>query len=771
VEGIELMHDDASASGIASCLDSSASVLIIGMRGSGKTFVGRSASEILGWPFVDADEYFVQVHKTGVKQFVHDKGWPAFRKAETEILKEIISTYGKGHVISLGGGIVETPAARDTLKKYAATQGPVVYVVREIDEIVAYLGSETARPAYGESVTDVFARRKPWYSECSNYEFVNYTGLLQAAADVSLSVKRGTREEIRRFFQHITSQNPNLSSNLIKGKRSYFLSLTYPDLTPALAHIDALSAGVDAIELRVDLLRAPADIDIRGAYISPPTYVATQLAALRRVSSLPIVYTVRSISQGGSFPDTAKKEAFELFNLGLRLGAEYVDVEITWPEKAISGLTKRKGSSKIITSYHDWSGNLNWSGPVVKEKHRLASKLGDIVKIVGKANKMQDNFELYDFRESVTAQQNAKPLIAINMGQEGQISRILNPTFSPVTHPLLPSKAAPGQVSFVEIQKALHLLGLLPAKQFYIFGNPITYSMSPTLHNTAFETLGLPHHYQILETETMIDNAEIKAVLERPEFGGASVTIPFKLDVISLLDTLSPAAKAIGAVNTIIPVLSEDVSSRTLHGDNTDWIGISESVRTKLELLITNITAPATTSPEPSLEPLTVPEAGLVIGAGGTARAALYALHKLGVKNVYLYNRTESKARALADEFSSTINISNAIRVVRQLDSWPEGIAPSVIVSTIPASGQTEIALTNTLFSGASRGGVVVDMAYKPAETPLLKLAKDAAPSWQLVTGVEVLLEQGYKQFELWTGRRAPRDMVAKEVFMRYNAT
>ncbi|KAF9471493.1 hypothetical protein BDN70DRAFT_938911 [Pholiota conissans] len=205
---------------------------------------------------------------------------------------------------------------------------------------------------------------------------------------------------------------------------------------------------------------------------------------------------------------------------------------------------------------------------LVKEKYEQASKLGDIIKIVGKASTIQDNFALYDFISAATSKPRAKHIIAINMSVEGQTSRILNSTFSPVSHPLLPNKAAPGQLSFRQIQQALHLMGLLPSRKFYLFGTPISQSMLPSLHNTAFDVLGLPHEYQLLETQDV--GEKIKVVITAPDFGGASVTIPYKLDVIPLLDKLTPAAEAIGAVNTIIPQISskQGGSSRVLIGDN-----------------------------------------------------------------------------------------------------------------------------------------------------------------------------------------------------------
>ncbi|THH16308.1 hypothetical protein EW146_g4315 [Bondarzewia mesenterica] len=752
VEGVEINNATAHASASRPADgDSAASVVIIGMRGSGKSFIGELASTTLGWPFIDADAYFEQKRKIGVREFVRQHGWPAFRVAETEHLIEILTENPTKTVISMGGGIVETPEARDVLKAYAR-EGPVVHVVRQIDEVVQYLGEETARPAYGEPILDVFKRREPWFAQCCSYEFVNHTDsalVVSDAASLPIIPSRGIREEVARFFCHITGRQPNLAPNLTRGKRSYFLSLTFPNITAALADLEEMTAGVDAIELRVDLLRSPEQIDAVGPVVPPIVYVADQIAAIRQKSTMPIVFSVRTSSQGGSFPDTAVKEAFELYGLALRVGVEYIDVEISWPEKRIKNLVSRKGHSQIIASWHDWSGNMKWDSAAVKDKYDVANMFGDIVKIVGKANSLEDNYALHAFVARVTASPDSKPVLAINMGVEGQLSRILNTTFSPVTHPLLPIKAAPGQCTFAEIQTALHLIGQLPAKKFYLFGIPIAHSMSPTLHNTAFQLLGLPYTYEILETEKV--DEEVLSAVASPDFGGASVTIPFKRDIMAHLDGLSPEAEVIGAVNTVIPLVKDD-GSKTLFGDNTDWLGIRSCIRARLPAAVHSV------------------DAGLIIGAGGTARAAIYALHSLGTKHIYLFNRTPSSAEVLLNAIPG----ANVV-LLDSLGSWPTGSpAPCVIVSTVPATATTTdesvsnaLLLPPTLFR--AEGGVVVDMAYRPAETPLLTLAKKA-DKWVMVKGVEVLLEQGYKQFELWTGRRCPRTVVARRVWEKYNA-
>jgi pentafunctional AROM polypeptide len=112
----------------------------------------------------------------------------------------------------------------------------------------------------------------------------------------------------------------------------------------------------------------------------------------------------------------------------------------------------------------------------------VAAQYGDIVKLVSKATTPSSNLALQAFAASHTA----KPLVALNIGVPGQLSRVLNVCLTPVTHRLLPNEAAPGQLSVAEIHQAQHLCGLLPARQFYLFGTPIGHSMSPTPAVLAF---------------------------------------------------------------------------------------------------------------------------------------------------------------------------------------------------------------------------------------------------------------------------------------------
>ncbi len=719
------------------------------MRGSGKTHIGSLAATALNRPFIDADEYFAESVGQSIAQFVGANGWPAFRAKETELLQEMMEKSVTGHVISLGGGIVESEGARRLLTEYCCKDGLVVHIAREIDEINIYLEEigvlTPSRPALGEPIQDIFARRQPWFVECSNYEYLNYTGL---AGQTNLAASKGSTQEVIRFFRFISGVDLN-KPTLSRSLPTAFLSLTQPDLGPVLNVIDDLTIGADAVELRVDLL-SPTGISPKSPAVPPEAFVALQLAGLRHHTGLPIVFTIRTKAQGGYFPDDSAEAYERLLALGRRAACEYLDIEVDMPDSVLSNAADRRGNSTLIGSWHDWSGEFAWNSQKVTQKFAACAAVGDVIKLVGTARAPSDNTALAQFVERM-ADKTDKPILAINMGQAGQVTRVLNPILTPITHPALPTAAAPGQMSAVQINQARHLLGILPAKQFYLFGTPISASLSPIIHNTGFTLLGLPHLYSLHETEQVDDS--IEAVMRLPNFGGASVTIPHKLSIMSHLNDVSEDARIIGAVNTVIPV--EGPAGRTLYGDNSDWRAILLLARSGL----------------PNKFVIDEATTGLVIGAGGTCRAAIYALHKLGLSTIYLYNRTSANAETVKGAFPSIYNII----CVDGLQSFP-GQPPTVIVSTVPGSSLNMeskgegLLITPELLS-SPYGGVAIDMAYRPNITALLQLVKEhEGKPWTAVSGVEILLEQAFVQFERWTGKRAPKGGMQKAAWAKYNS-
>ena len=225
--------------------------------------------------------------------------------------------------------------------------------------------------------------------------------------------------------------------------------------------------------------------------------------------------------------------------------------------------------------------------------------------------------------------------------------------------------------------------------------------------------------------------------------------MPHKLAVSRLCDEVKVHAKRVGAINTLI-VEEEEASEksadetlgaratrrRKIVADNTDWSGLVAAIRQKT----------------PSLSH--APETGLVIGARGASRAALYALHQMVCNiSIYLVNRTQSSAEAIAKDCRPIF----PIRVLPSLADVHADCAPDIIIGTIPADKKNDSYFPQALISQPQ--GICVDMAYKPGITPLLTAAKRNG-GWQTLSGVEVLLEQAFDQFRLWTGLPAPQDVM-----------
>ena len=276
------------------------------------------------------------------------------------------------------------------------------------------------------------------------------------------------------------------------------------------------------------------------------------------------------------------------------------------------------------------------------------------------------------------------------------------------------------------------------AKRFYIFGKNMSSSMSPAIHNTGYKAQGLKHQYAINE---LTDIAECEPSIKASNFGGASVTMPFKLQISQFCDEVTDEARLVGAVNTLS--VRESAEGRpVVRGDNTDWSGLLQCI--------------TTCYPGDDGGVVRKPRVGWVIGAGGASRAAVYALHKSGVEEIYISNRTFERAQAIAEDFAGHF------RVV-PIERWEEmnGHPADVIIGTVPADTVDESAFAGIEWKG--EGGLCIDMSYKPRVTPLMRIAQ-GREGWATANGLDALLEQGLIQFEIWTGLEAPREVMSAAI-------
>ena len=271
-------------------------------------------------------------------------------------------------------------------------------------------------------------------------------------------------------------------------------------------------------------------------------------------------------------------------------------------------------------------------------------------------------------------------------------------------------------------------------KDVYLLAYPAGHSISPTMHNAAFQHLGLPFHYQALEVGPE-DLSIAMDKLREPQVAGSNVTVPHKQAVIAYMDSLSEVAKQIGAVNTIIN------NDGLLHGHNTDASGYLRSLQD------------INFSPEG--------KSVVMIGAGGAARAVLYALLEAKATEVFIYNRTSEKATALADDFSALGKVSAVTT-----DNLKETIQNCQLLVNTTSVGMVKEGKDPDVSpipdDYLPKEGLVSDIIYKPRQPRLLANAHQAGLATQ--HGLGMLVYQGAYSFKEWTGVDAPTDVMFKSI-------
>ncbi len=269
------------------------------------------------------------------------------------------------------------------------------------------------------------------------------------------------------------------------------------------------------------------------------------------------------------------------------------------------------------------------------------------------------------------------------------------------------------------MQKGMNWSADAHTELYGIFGHPVRHSLSPAMHNAAFRHYGMNAVYlafDVTDLEKAVGGVRALGIK------GLSVTIPHKEAIIPLLDAIDPVAERIGAVNTVVN------RDGTLLGYNTDWVGAVKALEEATPLMGKRV---------------------VVLGAGGSARAVCMGLKEAGA-GIHIANRTVEKARDLAALCSASWS---------GLDEL-DGIQAYILVNTTSVGMRPHeegIPIDPQLLN---RYSVVMDLVYSPLETRLLREARDRGAI--VINGLRMLLLQALAQFELWTGRLAPVDVMEK---------
>jgi len=457
------------------------------------------------------------------------------------------------------------------------------------------------------------------------------------------------------------------------------------------------------IEFRLDSLAKPA---------AALPKVKEFLAAHREVTA---IATCRRKQFGGRFEGALKAE-LDVLTKAAEAGCQIVDLEVESAEEASlrqfdqfrAGL--RTAGAALLVSFHDFTRTKG----LEHAAERIEAFRPDFVKVVSTARSLADNLAVLRLIEdrSLTAH-----VVGIAMGEEGLVSRVLGPragaafTFAASSNG---AETAPGQVTAGTLRDLYRVEHLDQATRIFgVAGNPIAHSLSPLMHNTAFHRENVNAVLLPLKVRAL---ADLLTLVRELPLSGVAVTMPLKQEVLPHLANMDPLTSRIGACNTL-----RTGADGKLYGFNTDVAGVVRPLEKRLRLKGARIA---------------------VLGAGGAARAAVFGLVEQGAE-VFIVNRTHETAVALA-KAAKAKPLKHEQFAKNRFD---------VLINTTPCgmAGNKQLL---PIDESELNAGLVFDMVYNPLETPFLKLAK--ARGIPVISGLEMFVQQGARQFEIWTGKPAP---------------
>jgi 3-dehydroquinate dehydratase/shikimate dehydrogenase len=477
--------------------------------------------------------------------------------------------------------------------------------------------------------------------------------------------------------------------------------------TEMLEKANAVVKETPFLEFRLDYLEKPLLALPKLKQFFTDNTAATGIATCRRTAN------------GGKFSGSVAAE-IEILSKAASSGFHIVDVELESASAMKKGELQKLRDTGIalIISHHDFAATKDLEG-IYK---RIVPFEPDFIKIVPTAKTLVDNVTLMRFIERMEDHSN---IIGICMGDAGIISRVLGVragsafTFAAAS---IGEETGPGQIAARTLIETYRIDQVDAATKVYgVAGNPIRSSLSPIMMNTAFRRETVNAVYLALQATKLSDL--LKLVHEIP-IQGLSVTMPLKQEIMAHLEKTDPLSAKIGACNTVLRA-----QDGKLYGFNTDVAGITGPLEKRLSLRGAKV---------------------LVLGAGGAARAAVFGLRDKGAE-VFILNRTAETAQKLARQSGSKTIKKDAVSKTTF----------DVIVNATPI-GMAGIKAPQLLEAKDLNTKLVFDLVYNPLETPLLRLARQK--SIPIVTGIEMFVQQGARQFEIFTGKPAPEEEMLRVV-------
>jgi 3-dehydroquinate dehydratase/shikimate dehydrogenase len=481
------------------------------------------------------------------------------------------------------------------------------------------------------------------------------------------------------------------------------IALGFPEVETLLAHARAeYDAGERFFEFRLDYLPSPeqGNLAIRKF--------------LARHSDCTILATCRRHQNHGRYNGSIE-EQIRVLQSAIAAGAQAVDLEIESAENCSSRLESLRSKAYLLLSYHNYGG----TPPLDSVLRRMTRIAADGYKVVTTARKPSDNNRVLALARSYPK----TPTILLAMGETGFPTRVLSTAFGVLYTYAAPTSAegtAAGQVCARQLRHLYRVEKFTKDARIYgVVADPVRHSISPAVHNRAFQARRLDAVY----LPFLVKPVQLKDFLtlaDRLPLSGFSVTIPHKQRILRYLDLVDPLARRIGAVNTVWRKAGK------WRGANTDAEGVTVPLQRHVRLGKASI---------------------LVVGNGGAARGAAFAVAASGAR-LAITGRNLDRVRALAKACDAE-PISREQAEARMFD---------VLIHATPLGMHPRV--DQCFFDKRVPAKLVFDMVYNPIETLLAKRAK--AQGAAVIPGLEMFLEQAARQFEIWTGENAPRAVMEK---------
>jgi len=482
----------------------------------------------------------------------------------------------------------------------------------------------------------------------------------------------------------------------------------------------AAGTALEMTRLLKRTLRQTSTAELRLDYLRNPRERAAFLAILaKHTPRATLIATCRSRRGGGRFKGTAAAQR-EALRLAARAGCEWCDVEVEavrdWP--AAQRLRDLR-PARVLVSFHDFRRTPpNLSAMAL----RLERSGADAIKIAAECRSIQDAVRLLKLARG------RKNRVIVPMGEMGQAARVLAlREGSALAYAPIETPTAPGQTSLQEFTRMVRAgrpsgaSGLTRQTRVYaVIGDPVAHSLSPLMQNTAF---ALRHQNAIYLAFRAITLRDFLGAVGPLGISGFSVTLPHKEEMLRRLDDCDPLAREIGAVNTVVVR-----SGGRLYGYNTDYVGVLRALERRVRLAGSCV---------------------LLLGAGGAARAAAFALARGGAA-VSIWSRRPERAHSLARAAGA-----EAIERGRIGKQHFDAIVNCTPVGLHPHGG-------SPLRPAELNCRIVMDMIYRPRETELLRAARRRGI--ETISGVDMFVAQGVAQWEIWTGLRAPESAMRRVV-------